>query len=148
MPHSNQDIQANIESYHGALKHWFAFDTKGLRRHKINWSVWQLTTAIAHYYMHTLEMKKKKRFHKKQGYGGHCYMKCRKGSLYSIHPCVLTKPLESDGAWGIWNQRFPNIIYVVKFPFTKISCCTCEWALRRKMCKHQIVIIFTCTDIS
>ncbi len=34
--HSNQDTQTNIESYHGALKHWIAFDTKGLRGHKID----------------------------------------------------------------------------------------------------------------
>jgi len=36
MPHSNQDTQASIESYHGALKHWFALDTKGLKKHKID----------------------------------------------------------------------------------------------------------------
>jgi len=30
-PHSNQDIQANIETYHGVLKHLFALDTKGLK---------------------------------------------------------------------------------------------------------------------
>jgi hypothetical protein len=35
----------------------------------------------------------------------------------------------------------------VKFPFTKISCCTCEWVLWGKMCKHQIVVILTCTNI-
>jgi hypothetical protein len=56
--------------------------------------------------------------------------------------------LESDGAWGIWSQQLPNVIYVVKFPFIEIFCCTCEWALRGNMCKHQIVVIFTCTDIS
>ncbi len=27
-------------------------------------------------------------------------------------------------------------------------CCTCEWALRENMCKHQIVVILTCTNIS
>ncbi len=36
----------------------------------------------------------------------------------------------------------------MKFPFTEISCCTCEWALQGNMCKHQIVVIFTCMDIS
>jgi hypothetical protein len=36
VPHSNQDTQMNIESYHGALKHWLALDTKGLRRHRID----------------------------------------------------------------------------------------------------------------
>jgi hypothetical protein len=61
---------------------------------------------------------------------------------------VYQPTLESDGAWGIWSQCFPNVTYVVKFPFTKIFCCTCEWALRGNICKHQIVIILTCTNIS
>jgi len=36
---------------------------------------------------------------------------------------------ESHGAWGVRNQRLPNVIYVVKFPFIEIFCYTCEWAL-------------------
>jgi hypothetical protein len=59
VPHSNQDTQVNIESYHGALKRWFALDTKGLRGYTIDWLVWQLTTSITRHHMHTLEMKKK-----------------------------------------------------------------------------------------
>ncbi len=59
VPHSNQDTQANIESYHGALKRWLTLDTKGLRGCRINWLVWRLTTTIACHYMHTLEMKKR-----------------------------------------------------------------------------------------
>jgi hypothetical protein len=59
VPHSNQNIQMNIESYHGVLKCWFVLDTKGLRRCRIDWLVWKLTTTIACHYMHTLEMKKK-----------------------------------------------------------------------------------------
>jgi len=59
MPHSNQNTQASIESYHGVLKHWLALDTKGLKGCRIDWLVWQLTTTIARHYMHTLEMKKK-----------------------------------------------------------------------------------------
>jgi hypothetical protein len=62
VPHSNQNTQANIESYHGALKGWLALYTKGPRGHIIDWLVWRLTTTIACHYMHTLEMKKK-RFH-------------------------------------------------------------------------------------
>jgi len=40
VPHSNQDTQVSIESYRGALKRWLAFDTKGFRKHKIDWLVW------------------------------------------------------------------------------------------------------------
>ncbi len=59
VPHSNQDTQMSIDSYHDALKHWFVLDTKGLRGRKIDQLVWQLTITIARDYMHTLEMKKK-----------------------------------------------------------------------------------------
>ncbi len=42
---------------------------------------------------------------------------------------VYQPTLESDGAWDVWSQRLPNVIYVVKFSYIKIFCCTCEWAL-------------------
>jgi len=61
---------------------------------------------------------------------------------------VYQPTLESDGAWGVRSQRLPNVIYAAKFPFTEIAYCTCEWALRGNMCKHQIVVILTCTYIS
>jgi hypothetical protein len=121
MPHSNQDTQMGIESYHGVLKYWFALDTRGLRGHRIDWLVWRLTTTIAHHYMHTLEMKKK--------------------------GLIKNKVMEVIITWGVRSQCLPNVMYVMKFPFTKIFCYTCEWALRGNMCKHQIVVILTCIDI-
>ncbi len=61
---------------------------------------------------------------------------------------VYQPTFESDGAWGVRNQHLLNVIYTVKFPFTEMFCCTCEWALQGNMCKHQIVVILTCTYIS
>jgi hypothetical protein len=39
---------------------------------------------------------------------------------------VYRLTFESDGTWAVRSQRLPNVIYVVKFPFTEIFCCTCE----------------------
>jgi hypothetical protein len=61
---------------------------------------------------------------------------------------VYQLTFESDGAWGIWSQCLPNVIYAVKFPFIEIFCCTCEWALQGNMCERQIVVNITCTNIS
>jgi len=144
VPHSNQDTQTIIESYHGALKRWFALDTKGFRGHRIDWLVWRLTT-IAHHYMHTLEMKTKG-FIKTKVIETIITRSVEKVTLIPLTH-VYQPTLESDGAWGVRSQRLPNVIYVVNFPFIEIFCCTCEWALQRNMCKHQIVVIFTCTDI-
>ncbi len=61
---------------------------------------------------------------------------------------VYQPTLESDGTWGVRNQRLSNVTYVVKFPFTEISYCTFEWGLQGNMCKHQIVVILTSTNIT
>jgi hypothetical protein len=92
------------------------------------------------------DWKWKKRFHKKQGYGGHYYMKCGKGSLYFIHPCV---PINLWEWWslGCMEPTPSKCYYVVKFPFIEIFYCACECTLQGNMCKHQIVVILTCTDI-
>jgi hypothetical protein len=125
MPHSNQDTQTNIESYQCVLKCWFILDTKSFRRHRIDWLVWRLTTIIAHHCMHTLEMKKRG-FIKNKVVEAIVTWNVEKATLFALtHVYQLT--LESDGAWGILSQRLPNVTYVMKFPFTKIFCCTYMW---------------------
>ncbi len=96
--------------------------------------------------MHTLKMKKKG-FIKNKVVEATITRSVKKATLIPLtHVYQLT--VESDVAWGVWSQRLPNIIYAMKFSFTKISCCTCEWALWRNMCKHQIVMILTCINIT
>jgi hypothetical protein len=95
--------------------------------------------------MHTLEMKKK-------GFIKNKVMEAIiTQSVENVAFIPLTHvyqpTLESDGAWGIQSQCLPNVIYMVKFPFTEIFCCTCEWALRGNMCKHQIVVILIWINI-
>jgi hypothetical protein len=95
--------------------------------------------------MHTLEMKKKG-FIKNKVMEAIITRNVEKATFIPFTH-VHQPTLESDGAWGVWSQCLPNGTYMVKFPFTEIFCCTCEWALRGNMCKHQIVLIFTCIDI-
>jgi hypothetical protein len=127
VPHSNQNTQVHIESCHAALKHWFALDKKGLKGHRIDWLVWRLTTTIAWHYMHTLEMKKKG-FIKNKVMEAIITRSVEKTTFFPFTH-VYQPTLESDGALGVRSQCLPNVIYAVKFPFTKIFCCTCEWAL-------------------
>jgi hypothetical protein len=145
MPHSNQNTDVNIESYCGALKCWFVLDKISFKGSRIDWPVWLLTTTIAHHYMHTLEMKKKG-FIKNKVVEAIVTQNVESASFIPLTH-VYKSILESDGAWDIQSQHLPNIIYVVKFPFIKISFCTCEWVLQRNTCKHQIVVILACTNI-
>jgi len=96
--------------------------------------------------MHTLEMKKK----------GFIKNKVMEAIITRIMEKAVLIPFThvyqptfgSDGTWGIWSQCLPNVIYAMKFPFIEIFCYTCEWALQGNMRKYQIVVIFTCRDIS
>ncbi len=51
-------------------------------------------------------------------------------------------------AWLVRSQQHLNMTYKVPLPFTKYTCCTCEWALHGNLCKHQVVIFLTCTDFT
>jgi hypothetical protein len=55
---------------------------------------------------------------------------------------------ETGHTWMVRNQQHPNMTYKVPLPFTKYACCTCEWALRGNLCKHQVAIFLTCTDFT
>jgi hypothetical protein len=61
---------------------------------------------------------------------------------------IAQPTLESDGASVVWSQHFVNVMCQMKYPFFQYTCCTYEWALRRNLCKHQIVVILTCINIT
>jgi hypothetical protein len=78
--------------------------------------------------MHTLEMKKKG-FIKNKVMEAIITRSVEKVAFIPLTH-VYQPTLESDRAWGVQSQHLPNVIYVMKFPFIEIFCCTCEWALR------------------
>jgi hypothetical protein len=131
VPHSNQDTQALIESYHGALKHWFSLETKGFRGQQIDWLVWRFTTTIARHYMHTAKMKKRK-FIRNKVVERIVKTSVEKATLI-LHTNVthgIDDSNETGHAWMVRSQQHPNMTYKIPLPFTKYACCTCEWALR------------------
>jgi len=63
---------------------------------------WLVRVAINNHCMllHAHIRNEKKRFHKKQGCGGHRYTKCGKVAFIPL-TYVYQPTVESDGAWGI-----------------------------------------------
>jgi hypothetical protein len=55
---------------------------------------------------------------------------------------------ETNHACMVRSQQHPNMTYKVPLPFTKYVYCTCEWALRGNLCKHQVAIFLTCTNLT
>ncbi len=149
VPHSNQDTQTSIEFYHGALKCWFSLETKGFRGQQIDWLLWRLTTTVARHYMHTVEMKKRGFIRNKVT---ECIVKTSVDKATLIPHTNVTHGIddsnETSHAWMVRSQQHPNMTYKVPLPFAKYACCTCEWALRGNLCKHQIAIFLTCIDLT
>ncbi len=85
--------------------------------------------------------------HKKQGCVMTCGNKCTcgEGILDPTHKCDSTNLASDDNvnAWMEQNQHHLSVIYNLHAPFTK-----CKWALCGNVCKHQIVVLMTCTNLT
>ena len=51
-PHSNQNTQASIESYHAALKQWIKIENHKLQGQRMDFLVWRITTYVVIYNMY------------------------------------------------------------------------------------------------
>ncbi len=103
---------------------------------------------VARHYMHTSEMKK-------QGFIKNiveCIVKTNVEKATLIPHTNVTYGIddsnETNHAWMVQSQQHLNMTYKVPLLFTKYVCYTCEWALRGNLCKHQIAIFLTCTDLT
>ncbi len=114
VPHSNQDTQTSIESYHGALKHWSSLETKGLWGRWIDWLLWRSMTKLTKHYMHTTQMKKC-RFIKNNVVECIVKMNVEKATLI-LHTNVthgIDDLNETNHAWMVWSQQHLNTTYKV-----------------------------------
>jgi len=67
------------------------------------------------------------------------------------HSDVISPTIEGDDGDNVWrvrNQHHPSVIYKIHAPLTKYASCTCGWALQGNFCKHQIVVLLTCTNFT
>jgi hypothetical protein len=55
---------------------------------------------------------------------------------------------DGDDVWRVQSQNHLGVTYKIHAPFIEYANCTCEWALRSNFCKHQIVVILMCTDLT
>jgi len=99
--------------------------------------------------MHTIEMKKHE-FIRNKVVKRIMKMSVEKATL--IPHTNITHGINDSNkighAWMIRSQQHLNMTYKVPFPFTKYACCTCESTLCGNLCKHQVAIFLTCTDLT
>ncbi len=106
-------------------------------------------TTVARHYMHTFEMKTHGFI--KNKVVEHIVKTSVEKATMILHTNVthgIDDLNEIGHAWMVRSQQHPNMTYKIPLPFTKYVCCTCEWALHGNLCKHQVAIFLTCTDVT
>ncbi len=56
--------------------------------------------------------------------------------------------VDGDNLWQMRSQQHLGVTYKIPTPFTEYTNGTCEWALRDNFCKHQVIILLTCTGLT
>jgi hypothetical protein len=83
VPHINQDPQASIEAYHGAIKWWLKHDTRRTKAQRVDWLVWRLTNLVSTHYFHAQKANREGIIQK------HNIKKIVKDGIFQIH--TITK---------------------------------------------------------
>jgi hypothetical protein len=76
---------------------------------------------------------------------------CGENAFMIPHINVIQLTLASDdnvSAWMEQSQHHHGVIYNLDAPSTKYASCVCKWALCGNVCKHQIVVLMTCTNLT
>jgi hypothetical protein len=142
VPHANQDTQANIEAYHGAIKWWLKHDTIGTKVRKVDWLVSRLTNPVSTNYLHVSRGKERRNYKK-------CQKDCGRWHIAGSHHHKrhLNSPTQIEEPWHVMSQDTITQWYVVPKPYTMYAYCSCKWAIQSNLCKYHIAIILLTIDI-
>jgi hypothetical protein len=67
------------------------------------------------------------------------------------HTNVISPTFEGndgDDVWQVLSQHHPSVVYKIHAFFTEYASCTCKWALRGNFCKHQIIVLLMCLNLT
>jgi hypothetical protein len=67
------------------------------------------------------------------------------------HSNVISPTFEGDDGddvWQVQSQHHPNVTYKIHAHVTEYASCTCECTLRGNFCKHQIIILLMCANLT
>jgi len=79
-----------------------------------------------------------------------CGGKCGQTKLIT-HINVTQFTLEGEdnvNAWKVKNQTHIHVIYNLNYIFIEYASFTCKWALCGNLCKHQVIILLACSDLT
>jgi hypothetical protein len=135
LPHTNQDINCAMETYHCNFKTRLREEGKSLPMRRLDWFIHKLVKDVdsSFWFMD---------FSKRWGLSSADDLTTEStvlqaASIPDSHVTLPPLPHETHAA-TVLSPEDPNVRYTVYNPDTEWALCNCEWAQHGNMCKHQV----------
>ena len=138
-PHSNQDTNNAIESYHGYLKQRYLSEHNHACHRRVGWLIHVLLTKVELYYKHMQHLKEVGVIRPKKS------QEQLKSSRFKANKipnkdCVVDHKSIGEYRVRSQNKDTRGTWYNVIYKGSTFHFCDCNWALNGNVCKHVLKV--------
>jgi len=137
-PHSNQDTNNAIESYHRYIKERYLCEKNNACHRRVDWLIYVLLTKVVLFYNHMHRLKEAGFVRPRKIQEQLNSSKCRAKKIPN-EDCVPDE--KSNDYWvRSQNKDTRDIWYNVIYKGSNLHFCNCNWALNGNICKHVLKV--------
>ena len=144
-PHSNQDTNNAIESYHGYIKQKYLEEKNNACHRRVDWLIYILLTKVVLYYIHMQRLKEVGFIRPRKIEEQLNASKCRANQIPN-EDCVADEKGQTEYRVRSQNKDTHNTWYNVIYKGSNLHFCNCSWALNGNVCKHVLKVEMLVTN--
>jgi len=145
-PHSIQDTNNAIESYHRHIKERYLSEKNNACHRRVDWLIYVLLTKVVLYYNHMQRLKEVGFVRPIKIEEQLNSSKCRASQIQN-EDCVPDEK-SNNGYWvHSQNKDTRDIWYNVIYKGSNLHFCNCNWALNGNVCKHVLKVEMLVSNI-
>ena len=138
-PHSNQDTNNAIESYHGFIKRRYIYEENNAHNRRVDWLIYVLLMKVELHYIHNQRLKEvevtRPKKSKKQ-----LILSRYRATQIPDEDCMHYKNKTDHFLVRSQNEGTHDTWYHVIYTGSEFNFCTCDWALNGNVCKHILKV--------
>lgn len=138
-PHSNQDTNNAIESYHGYIKKRYLNEKNNANHRRVDWLIHVLLTNVQLYYIHMQRLKEAGVIRPRKSLEQLNASKCRANQIPD-EDCVVNPKSNKEYRVRSQNMDTRDTWYSVIYKGSDLHFCDCTWALNGNVCKHVLKV--------
>ena len=138
-PHSNQDTNNVIESYHRYLKYRYLDEKNNACHRRVDWLIHVLLENVEPYYIHMQRLKESGFIRPRKSVEQLARCQCK---AYEIpdEECVCDMKNTNEYWVRSQNKNTRDTWYKVIYTGSNFFFCNCAWAMNGNFCKHVLKV--------